>query len=380
MNQKKIMAAIFALEAGPGKAQTIVNFIKLDAKAISEGVREYNKKYFTPPRLILHAPHAPFKEYVDPDYISDFRAFVEETVIADRRPDRRKDKTRRRQSGASFYPGNFLDQESFNRILEFLGHHSIPPEVAERVGENIVIIDLQVNAALQFIQNNFANKDLIFYVNIKKKKISGILGASGRNILSGASPGAASGEGRPSPESPHDYPYGIFDIPADTDHAYVGEFHDVWSFTIASIKGWWFKRGTKIFDGSPPRTNIVVNNAKGDAFKTKQSMLEVQNFADEIQGEVMIKILPPNMGSVTRGAKRLFTINAGDGKTGYETKVDFIGEPEMGKLVTIFNKPSKTVVAVGREVSDAETVWLNMKTIPFFDTWNYAMSPIPKSS
>jgi hypothetical protein len=46
-----------------------------------------------------------------------------------------------------------------------------------------------------------------------------------------------------SPDTPYAYPYGIYDLKANTGFVNVGTDHDTSCFAVASIRAWWEAEG-----------------------------------------------------------------------------------------------------------------------------------------
>src|ERR1700676_1488012 len=173
-------------------------------------------------------------------------------------------------------------------------------------------------------------------------------------------------------------PYGVYDPTRNEGWVNVGISHDTAQFAVASLRGWWRKRGRERYPAA--KTLLITADAGGsNGYRTRLWKVELQNLADDIGLAITVCHFPPGTSKWNKIEHRLFSF----------ISKNWRGQP-LDSLATIVNLISHTTTKRGLyveasldyasyekgiEVTDVEMEKLQLKRDKFHGEWNYSLIP-----
>jgi hypothetical protein len=103
--------------------------------------------------------------------------------------------------------------------------------------------DAQFQHITRQTEKAIKGKNPVISVDTKRKEVLGCYKNGGKEwYKKGESPAVADHDFVP-PDAPRAYPYGVYDLKANSGFVTVGTDHDTSGFAVASIRAWWETEG-----------------------------------------------------------------------------------------------------------------------------------------
>jgi len=174
------------------------------------------------------------------------------------------------------------------------------------------------------------------------------------------------------------YPYGIYDLRHSAGFVNAGSNDDTGGFAIASIRGWWYLEGRRLYPDA--ETILITANGEGnDALKFRLWNLELQKFANQTGLRISVCYFPPATSKWNNVEHRLFSFTAsnwrGEPLQDYETNVALISRTAHAKELKVMCRLDRQNYIAFRKVSDKEMQEVNMERAHPDSHQNYLIRP-----
>jgi hypothetical protein len=173
-------------------------------------------------------------------------------------------------------------------------------------------------------------------------------------------------------------PYGVYDPTWDEGWVNVGISHDTAQFAVASIRGWWQKRGQ---DRYPQARGVLITADAGgsNGYRTRLWKVELQKLANELRLVIAVSHFPPGTSKWNAIEHRLFSFISKDWRgrplDSLATVVNLIANTTTETGLSVEASLDYTTYDQGIKVSDEEMERLNLNRDRFHGEWNYTISP-----
>ena len=158
----------------------------------------------------------------------------------------------------------------------------------------------------------------------------------------------------------------------------VGTDHDTASFSVASIRRWWFGMGREIY----PRARdllICADCGGSNGYRVRLWKIELQTLASETGLRVTICHFPPGTSKWNKVEHRLFSHISmnwrGRPLVSHEVIVKLIGETTTSTGLEVKAQLDKRRYPVKVKVTDEEMKMVKIKPHNFHGEWNYSINP-----
>ena len=191
-------------------------------------------------------------------------------------------------------------------------------------------------------------------MDTKKKELVGNYDNAGQQWLPGKNPLKVQGHDFPGPDVPRAYPYGIYDLGLNSGFVNVGTDHDTGAFAVASIRGWWRRKGRRLYP-SASKILITADGGGSNGSRLRLWKFELQNFADETGLVVSVCHFPPGTSKWNKIEHRLFSFISsnwrGQPLCDYETIVKLIASTTTAKGLKVTCRLDRRRYPTGRKIT-----------------------------
>jgi hypothetical protein len=183
-----------------------------------------------------------------PHYERELECFLDSSVIGD--PEkmlRHVSKSARNLSEALEAQGIQASPETVRRTLKRLGYKMRGNRKVKSSGAGHPDRDAQFQHIKRLTKKALKSENPVLSIDTKKKEVLGAYKNGGKEWhRKGESPAVADHDFIP-PAAPRAYPYGIYDLKANTGFVNVGTDHDTSRFAVASLRAWWEAEGSAAY-------------------------------------------------------------------------------------------------------------------------------------
>ncbi len=236
-------------------------------------------------------------------------------------------------------------------------------------------------------QFEYLNKDVndflkygqpIISVDGKKKENIGNYKNNGREWSQKGHPCEVNGHDFPDKKLGKVTPYGVYDIGRNEGWVSVGISADTAEFAVNSIRTWWYKMGSLIYQEA--RELLITADCGGsNGCRVRLWKRELQKFADETGLKLCVRHFPPGTSKWNKIEHRLFSyisINwRGKPLTSMELVVNLIANTTTSEGLIVRAVLDKNEYEKGKKISDEEFTALMIEGEEFHPEWNYSIIP-----
>jgi hypothetical protein len=217
-------------------------------------------------------------------------------------------------------------------------------------------------------------KNPVISVDAKKKEVLGAYKNGGKEWhKKGESPAVA------DPDFiPRVYPYGIYDLQANTGFVNVGTDHDTSSFAVASIRAWWKEEGKAAY----PQAEYLLLLADGggsNGSRRRQWKYELYGLSKEIGIPIRVCHYPPGTSKWNKIEHRLFPFISmnwrGVPLTDYQTVVGLISNTKTRTGLSVKCLLDTNKYELGVRISDEQMNEIKLLGDKFHKDWHYTLKP-----
>ena len=174
------------------------------------------------------------------------------------------------------------------------------------------------------------------------------------------------------------FPYGIYDVGANTGFVVVGTDHDTASFAVAAIRTWWLEEGRTLYPGA--RRLLITADAGGsNAARSRVFKAALAQLAAETGLEITVCHLPPGTSKWNKIEHRLFSFISLNWRAhplaSYEVVINLIGATTTGTGLTVTAKLDTGSYPTGIEIGKEHWAALPIQRDTFHGEWNYTLHP-----
>jgi hypothetical protein len=263
-----------------------------------------------------------------PQYERELESLLDSSVIGD--PERtlcHVSKSMGSLSDALKAKGIEVSPETVRTTLKQMGFRMQGNRKVNSSGADHPDRDAQFQHIKGVTKKAIKNKNPVISVDTKKKEALGAYKNGGKERhRKGESPAVADHDFI-SPDVPRAYPYGIYDVNANTAFVNVGTGHDTSRFAVASIRAWWKAEGAAVY----PQAEYMLILADGGGSKgsrRKQWKYELHRLSNEIGIPIRVCHYPPGTSKWNKIERCLFPFISmnwrGAPLIDYQTIVDLI--------------------------------------------------------
>jgi len=222
----------------------------------------------------------------------------------------------------------------------------------------------------------------VISVDTKKKELVGNYANQGKQWLRKGEAAHVNGHDFPDPSVPRAHPYGIYELTRNKGFVNVGTDHDTATFAVASIRAWWRAQGRRAY---PLAKKLLITADAGGSNGSRLRLWkwELQRLADELRLPISVCHFPPGTSKWNKVEHRLFSFISsnwrGEPLADYATVVNLISKTTTTAGLEVSCRLDRRRYPVGRKVSDAEWVKINLHRDDFHGDWNYTIRPRRKS-
>jgi hypothetical protein len=218
----------------------------------------------------------------------------------------------------------------------------------------------------------------VISVDTKKKELVGNYANQGKQWLRKGDAPQVNGHDFPDPSVPRAHPYGIYELTRNRGFVNVGTDHDTATFAVASIRAWWRAQGRRAYPLA--RKLLITADAGGsNGSRLRLWKWELQRLADELRLPISVCHFPPGTSKWNKVEHRLFSFITsnwrGEPLADYATVVNLISKTTTTAGLEVSCRLDRRRYPVGRKVSDAEWMKINLHRDEFHGDWNYTIRP-----
>jgi hypothetical protein len=180
------------------------------------------------------------------------------------------------------------------------------------------------------------------------------------------------------PDAPRAYPYGIYDLKANTGLVNVGTDHDTSSFAVASIRSWWKEEGKAAY----PQAEYLLLLADGggsNGSRRRQWKYELYGLSKEIGIPIRVCHYPPGTSKWNKIEHCLFPFISmnwrGVPLTDYQTVVGLISNTKTRTGLSVKCLLDTNKYESGVRISDEQMHEIKLLGDKFHKDWNYTLKP-----
>jgi hypothetical protein len=183
-----------------------------------------------------------------PHYERELEGFLDSSVIGDpEKTLRHVSKSACNLSQTLKAKGIEVSPETVRRTLKRLGYRMQGNRRVNSSGADHPDRDAPFQHLKRVREQALKSKNPVISVDTKKKEVLGACKNGGKAWhRKGARPAVADHDFI-SPEAPRAYPYGIYDLKANTEFVNEGSDHDTSRFAVAIIRAWWKAEGSAAY-------------------------------------------------------------------------------------------------------------------------------------
>jgi hypothetical protein len=310
-----------------------------------------------------------------PYYEWELESLLDSSVIGDpEKTLRHVSKSADNLSAALKARGIEASPETVRRTLKRLGYRM---QGNRKVNSN-PDRDAQFQHIKRVTKKAIKRKNPVISVDAKKKEVLGAYKNGGKEWhKKGASPAVADHDFIP-PDAPRAYPYGIYDLNANTAFVNVGTDHDTSRFAVASIRAWWKAEGSAAY----PQAEYLLILADGggsNGSRRRQWKYELHGLSNEIGIPIRVCHYPPGTSKWNKIEHCLFPFISmnwrGVPLIDYQTVVDLIRNTRTRTGLSVQCQLDINKYDLGVRITDEQMSEIKLREDKFHKDWNYTLQP-----
>lgn len=375
---RRMLAASEARTLGFGGVSEVSRVCGLSRTTITKAMRELDEPPLPEGRVRRAGGGRRALTKRDPGLLERLERLVEPLARGDpESPLRWTSKSTRTLAAELVAQQHPISHEKVAQLLRQM-NYSLQGNRKSEEGEDHPDRDAQFQYINQQVGRALAAGRPVISVDTKKKELLGNFQNAGRQWRQVRVPRKVRTHDFPDPSIPRAYPYGIYDLGANTGYVNVGTDHDTGAFAVASIWGWWRAEGRRLY----PRAGQLLITADGggsNGYRLRQWKVELQRFADGSGLAITVCHFPPGTSKWNKVEHRLFSFIStnwrGEPLQDYETVVRLIASTVTATGLSVTCRLDRRRYPIGRKVTDEEMAALKLKPAKFHGEWNYVISP-----
>jgi hypothetical protein len=315
-----------------------------------------------------------------PQYEQELENLLDSSVIGDpEKTLRHVSKSARNVSAALKDQGIPASPETVRTTLRRLGYRMQGNRKVKSSGADHPDRDAQFQYIKKQAARAIKSKNPVISVDAKKKEVLGAYKNGGKEWhKKGESPAVMDHDFVP-PETPRAYPYGIYDLKANTGFVNVGTSHETGSFAVASLRSWWDAEGK----ASYPQAEYLLILADGggsNGSRRRQWKYELYGLSKELGIPIKVCHYPPGTSKWNKIEHRLFPFISmnwrGVPLTDYQTVVDLISNTTTREGLRVTCVLDTNTYELGVRISDKQMREIKLRGAKFHKDWNYTINPL----
>jgi hypothetical protein len=314
-----------------------------------------------------------------PQYERELENLLDASVIGNpEKTLRHVSKSARKLSDALKAKGIEASPESVRRTLKRLGYKMQGNRKVKSIGAGHPDRDAQFQHINRLTKRAIKSKNPVLSIDTKKKEVLGAYKNGGKEWhRKGESPAVADHDFIP-PDAPRAYPYGIYDLKANTGFVNVGTDHDTSSFAVASLRAWWEMEGSAAY----PHAEYILLLADGggsNGSRRRQWKYELHRLSNEIGIPIRVCHYPPGTSKWNKIEHCLFPFISmnwrGVPLTDYQTIVDSIRNTKTRAGLSVRCQLDTNKYDLGVHITDEQMLEIKLQGDKFHKDWNYILQP-----
>jgi hypothetical protein len=314
-----------------------------------------------------------------PHYEKELESLLDSSVIGD--PEkmlRHVSKSARNLSDALKAQGIEASPETVRRTLKGLGYKLQGNRKVKSSGADHPDRDAQFQHIKRLTKRAIKSENPVLSVDTKKKEVLGAYKNGGKEwYKKGESPTVADHDFM-LPDASRAYPYGIYDLKANSGFVNVGTDHDTSGFAVASIRAWWKAEGSAAY----PHAKYLLLLADGggsNGSRRRQWKYELHVLSNEIGIPIRVCHYPPGTSTWNKIEHCLFSFISmnwrGVPLTDYQTIVDLIRNTKTRTGLTVRCQLDTNKYDPGVPITDEQMSEIKLQGYKFHKDWNYTLQP-----
>jgi hypothetical protein len=314
-----------------------------------------------------------------PNYERELEGLLDASVIGDpEKTLRHVSKSACNLSGALKAQGIEASPETVRRTLKGLGYTMQGNRKVKGSGADHPDRDAQFQHIKRLTEKAIKSKNPVISIDTKKKEVLGSYKNGGKEWhKKGESPAVADHDFIP-PDVPRAYPYGIYDLKANTGFINLGTDHDTRGFAVASIRAWWEAEGSAAY----PHAKYMLRLADGggsNGSRRRQWKYELHRLSNEIGIPIRVCHYPPGTSKWNKIERCLFPFISmnwrGVPLTDYQTMVDLIRNTKTRTGLSVQCRLDTNTYDLGVRITDEQILEIKLRRDKFHKDWNYTLQP-----
>ena len=314
-----------------------------------------------------------------PQYEQELETLLDSSVRGDpEKPLRHVSKSARNVSDALKDKGIQVSPETVRTTLRRLGYKMQGNRKVRSSGAEHPDRDAQFQHITRLTKRAIKGKNPVISVDTKKKEVLGGYKNGGKEWhKKGESPAVADHDFVP-PDAPRAYPYGIYDLKANTGFVRVGTDHDTSRFAVASIRAWWEAEGKTAYPQAK-YLMILADGGGSNGSRRRQWKYELHGLSKEIGIPIRVCHYPPGTSKWNKIEHCLFPFISmnwrGVPLTDYQTIVDLISNTKTRTGLSVKCQLDTNKYDLGVRISDEQMLEIKLLGNKFHKDWNYTLKP-----
>ncbi|MCP3930751.1 MAG: ISAzo13 family transposase [Bacteroidetes bacterium] len=230
----------------------------------------------------------------------------------------------------------------------------------------------------QKVKNFQVDGDPVISIDAKKKELIGNFKNNGKEWRPKGQPEETKVYDFPSDAEGKVTPYGVYDFTNNKGWVSVGIDKDTSEFAVQSIRNWWYKMGSVLFE-QPSRLLITADGGGSNGSRVRLWKKEIQDLANELNMDITVCHFPPGTSKWNKIEHKLFSYISlnwrGKPLTSYEVVVKLIGSTTTAGGLKVLSELDTNAYKKGIKVSDKDFEKLNIEKDDFHGEWNYTIKP-----
>ena len=173
-------------------------------------------------------------------------------------------------------------------------------------------------------------------------------------------------------------PYGIYDIANNIGWVSLGITHDTAEFAVATIRRWWKKLGSRIFE-KPKYLLIMADSGGSNGYRVRLWKVELQKLANKIGVPIRVCHFPPGTSKWNKIEHRLFSFISknwrGRPLISHVVMIKLIASTTTESGLKVRCELDPKVYTKGIKISKKALQSVNLVEGKFHGEWNYTISP-----
>lgn len=372
-------AATEALALGRGGISTVARATGLSDRTVRNGIKELQSdKPLSSGRQRRIGGGRKSLEYHQSDLLNSIERLVEPMERGDPQSPLRwtcKSITNLRDELRA--QGYQVGRTKVAQILHVLGY-SLQANRKTREGLNHPDRNAQFEFISRRVQAYKRGRRPAVSVDTKKKEVLGNKANIGKEYRPKGEPLEVDTHDFPDKEIGKAIPYGVYDIDLNEAWVSVGVSKDTAQFSVAAIRQWWIRMGTKRYS-QPARLLITADSGGSNGNRNRLWKFELQRLADQLGLIIEVCHYPPGTSKWNKIEHRLFchiTRNwRGRPLETHQVVVSLVSSTKSAQGLEVHCSLDKTQYQTGIKITNTQLEQVNLKRNKFHGDWNYEIRP-----